>query len=65
MQKERAEFSSKLAFILAASGSAIGLGNIWGFPIQVAENGGGAFVVVYLLLTFLLAYPVLMKELII
>ena len=65
MQNTRAEFSSKLAFILAASGSAIGLGNIWGFPIQVAENGGGAFVVVYLILTFLLAYPVLMVELII
>jgi len=59
------EFSSRTAFILAAAGSAIGLGNIWGFPVQVASNGGGAFVVVYLLLTFLLAYPVLMAELII
>jgi len=39
----RGEFSSKTAFILAASGSAIGLGNIWGFPIKVASNGGGAF----------------------
>lgn len=65
MQKQRAEFSSKLAFVLAASGSAIGLGNIWGFPIQVAQNGGGAFVVTYLVLTFLLAYPVLMAELVI
>ena len=65
MTQSRAEFSSKLAFILAASGSAIGLGNIWGFPIQVAQNGGGAFVVIYLVLTFLLAYPILMTELII
>lgn len=40
----RGEFSSQTAFILAASGSAVGLGNIWGFPIQVASNGGGAFV---------------------
>ena len=65
MTANRAEFSSKLAFILAASGSAIGLGNIWGFPIQVAQNGGGAFVVTYVILTFLLAYPILMTELVI
>ena len=61
----RGEFSSNTAFILAAAGSAIGLGNIWGFPIKVASNGGGAFVVTYVLLTFLLAYPILMAELII
>ena len=61
----RGEFSSKTAFILAASGSAIGLGNIWGFPIKVASNGGGAFVFAYVILTFLLAYPVLMAELVI
>ena len=61
----RGEFSSRTAFILAASGSAIGLGNIWGFPIQVASNGGGAFVFTYMVLTFLLAYPVLMAELVI
>lgn len=61
----RGEFSSKTAFVLAASGSAIGLGNIWGFPINVASNGGGAFVFVYIVLTFLLAYPILMAELVI
>jgi len=61
----RGEFSSRTAFILAAAGSAIGLGNIWGFPIKVASNGGGAFVVTYVVLTFLLAYPILMAELII
>ena len=61
----RGEFSSRTAFILAAAGSAIGLGNIWGFPIQVASNGGGAFVFTYIILTFLLAYPVLMAELVI
>ncbi|NND81610.1 MAG: sodium-dependent transporter [Gammaproteobacteria bacterium] len=61
----RGEFSSRMAFVLAASGSAIGLGNIWGFPIQVAENGGGAFVFTYIILTFLLAYPILMAELLI
>ena len=60
----RGEFSSQTAFILAASGSAVGLGNIWGFPIQVASNGGGAFVFTYIVLTFLLAYPILMAELV-
>jgi NSS family neurotransmitter:Na+ symporter len=47
---------------MAAAGSAVGLGNIWGFPTQAASNGGAAFVVVYLILAFLLAYPVLMAE---
>lgn len=61
----RGEFSSRTAFVLAASGSAIGLGNIWGFPIKVASNGGGAFVFAYVILTFLLAYPILMAELVI
>lgn len=61
----RGEFSSRIGFILAAAGSAVGLGNIWGFPTQVASNGGAAFVLVYLLLAFVLAYPVLMAELII
>ena len=61
----RGEFSSRIGFVLAAAGSAVGLGNIWGFPTQVASNGGAAFVFVYILLAFLLAYPVLMAELII
>ncbi len=61
----RGEFSSRLGFVLAAAGSAVGLGNIWGFPTKVASNGGAAFVLVYLLLAFVLAYPVLMAELII
>ena len=61
----RGEFSSRIGFILAASGSAVGLGNIWGFPTQVASNGGAAFVIMYLILAFLLAYPVLMAELLI
>jgi len=62
---KRGEFSSKAGFILAASGSAVGLGNIWGFPTNAAENGGGAFVVMYFLLAFCLAYPALMAELVI
>ena len=61
----RGEFSSKFAFIMAAAGSAIGLGNIWGFPGETASNGGAAFVVVYLILAFIVAYPALMAEYII
>ena len=62
MASQRGEFGSRFGFIMAAAGSAVGLGNIWGFPTQAASNGGAAFVVVYLLLAFLLAYPVLMAE---
>ena len=62
---QRGVFSSRLAFIFAASGSAVGLGNIWGFPTNAAENGGAAFLLMYLILAFLLAYPALMAELII
>lgn len=61
----RGEFSSRVGFILAAAGSAVGLGNIWGFPSQVASNGGGAFLLMYTVLAFLLAYPVLMAEFVI
>ncbi len=61
----REQFSSRTGFVMAAAGSAIGLGNIWGFPTQTASNGGAAFVLVYLLMAFCLAYPALMAELII
>ncbi|MFV8781425.1 sodium-dependent transporter [Microbulbifer sp. SA54] len=63
MSAPRGQFSSNFGFLMAAAGSAVGLGNIWGFPTNVAANGGAAFVVVYLLLAFMLAYPVLMAEL--
>jgi len=61
----RGEFSSRIGFVLAAAGSAVGLGNIWGFPTQAASNGGAAFLVTYLALAFCLAFPALMAELII
>jgi NSS family neurotransmitter:Na+ symporter len=61
----REQFSSKTGFVMAAAGSAIGLGNIWGFPTSAASNGGAAFVLVYFILAFCLAYPALMAELII
>lgn len=58
----RDSFHSRIGFILAAAGSAIGLGNIWGFPTQAANNGGGAFLFVYLIVTLLLALPALYAE---
>jgi NSS family neurotransmitter:Na+ symporter len=64
MATARGEFSSRFGFIMAAAGSAVGLGNIWGFPTQAASNGGAAFLIVYLILAFTLAYPALMAELI-
>ena len=65
MSALRGEFRSRIGFILAAAGSAVGLGNIWGFPTQAASNGGAAFLLTYLGLTFLLAYPALMAEILI
>ncbi len=56
------QWSSKLAFILAATGSAVGLGNIWKFPYITGENGGGAFVLVYLLCIALIGIPIMMAE---
>ena len=65
MAAARGQFNSRIGFIMAAAGSAVGLGNIWGFPTQAASNGGAAFLIVYLILAFCLAYPALMAELII
>jgi NSS family neurotransmitter:Na+ symporter len=56
-------WGTRLGFYLAAVGSAFGLGNLWRFPYVVAENGGGAFVLLYLLLAFLIGTPFLIAEL--
>ena len=58
----RGGFSSRLGFIAAAAGSAVGLGNIWGFPFEVGQGGGAAFVVVYLFFCFVLCWPVMVTE---
>ena len=55
-------WSSRLVFVLAAAGSAVGLGNIWKFPYITGENGGGAFVVVYLACIALIGVPIMMAE---
>ena len=56
-------WSSRLVFIMAAIGAAVGLGNIWKFPYEAGVSGGGAFVIVYLLCVFLVAIPILIAEL--
>jgi len=58
-------WSSRLAFILAATGSAVGLGNIWRFPYITSENGGGAFVLIYLLCILIVGLPVMFSEIVI
>lgn len=55
-------WSTRLAFILAASGSAVGLGNIWRFPYTAGEYGGGAFVLIYILCVALIGVPIMMAE---
>lgn len=60
---KRGVWATRLGFYLAAIGSAFGLGNVWRFPYVVAENGGGAFVLLYLFLVFLIGMPLLVGEL--
>ncbi len=60
--EQRGQFGSSLGFIMAAAGSAIGLGNIWRFPYLTGENGGGAFVFVYILCVLLIGLPLLFNE---
>ncbi|MCP4300113.1 MAG: sodium-dependent transporter [Gammaproteobacteria bacterium] len=58
-------WSSRFAFILAVTGSAVGLGNIWKFPYIAGQNGGGAFVLVYLVCVVVIGMPVMMSEILI
>ncbi len=61
-QKKRSHWNSRLGFILAAAGSAVGLGNIWKFPYITGENGGGLFVLIYLVCIALVGVPVMIAE---
>ncbi len=58
----RGNFSSRIGFILAAAGSAVGLGNIWRFPYLAGTNGGAGFLLIYLLCIFTLCFPVMVGE---
>lgn len=61
-QKERVNFGSKLGAILAAAGSAVGLGNIWRFPYETGNHGGAAFILIYLGCVFLFGLPIMIAE---
>jgi len=65
MSEPRGQWSGKLGFIMAATGSAIGLGNLWKFPYITHENNGGAFVLVYIACVILIGVPIMMAELLI
>ena len=62
MSEKRSGFASNIGFILAAAGSAIGLGNIWKFPGKVGENGGGTFIVVYLIIVAFIGFAIMLAE---
>ena len=63
MENNRAQWGSKIGFILAAAGSAVGLGNIWKFPGKAFEGGGGAYILIYLAIVVLIGFPVMLSEL--
>lgn len=62
MEKQRSSFSGSIGFVLAAAGSAVGLGNIWRFPYLAAQGGGGLFLVVYIVLALTFGFALLMSE---
>lgn len=62
MAASREEFGSRIGFILAAAGSAVGIGNLVGFPVGAAKNGGGAFLLIYAIFVFLICLPVMLAE---
>ena len=62
MEQKRNTFSSSIGFVLAAAGSAVGLGNIWRFPYLAAKNGGGLFLVVYIVLALTFGFTLLVSE---
>ncbi len=62
MEKKRTSFSSSLGFILAAAGSAVGLGNIWRFPYLAAKDGGGVFLLTYIILALTFGFTLIVTE---
>ena len=65
MSQNREQWGSKLGFILAASGSAVGIGNIWKYPSMAGQNGGGAFTLVYLACIFVVGLSIVIAEFVI
>lgn len=62
MENKRSSFSNKLGFVLAAAGSAVGLGNLWRFPYLAAKYGGGIFILIYLILAVTLGFTLMITE---
>ncbi len=62
MNEKRSSFSSSIGFVLAAAGSAVGLGNIWRFPYLAAKDGGGAFLVIYIVLALTFGFTLIVSE---
>lgn len=62
MPDVRGNWSSRIGFVMAASGSAVGLANVWAFPFRTGQNGGAAFVIIYLLCTFTICMPFMFGE---
>jgi len=62
MSGAREQFGSRIGFILAAAGSAVGIGNLVGFPVGAAKNGGGAFLLMYAIFVFAICLPVMLAE---
>ena len=62
MEKKRGSFTGSIGFVLAAAGSAVGLGNIWRFPYLAAKDGGGIFLLVYLVLALTFGFALLTTE---
>ena len=62
MAQKRENWGSRLGFIMAAAGSAVGLGNIWRFPYMTGENGGGAFIIIYLAFALIIGLSIMLAE---
>ena len=61
-QNTRGSFTGKLGFVLSAAGASVGLGNIWRFPYLAAKYGGGAFLLVYIILALTFGYTMIIAE---
>ena len=63
MEKKASSFSGQIGFVLAAAGSAVGVGNLWRFPYLAAKDGGGLFLLVYLVLVLTFGFTLLTSDL--
>ena len=61
-KKERGSFTGGIGFVLAAAGSAVGVGNLWRFPYLAAKDGGGLFLIIYLILVFTVGFTLLTTD---